>query len=133
MDEGLTETVTRNPASGVYAATPDYVHAVEVRNPQRILYTAGTMGLDEQGEPGGSLDEQLDLVWKNIRTILASADLTVDNIVKVTSYLRDASYVEANQNARVAALKGRAVPTTAVVVETLSPGWLIELEVIAVG
>jgi enamine deaminase RidA (YjgF/YER057c/UK114 family) len=57
----------------------------------------------------------------------------VDNIVKVTSYLRDASYVEANQNARVAALKGRAVPTTAIVVETLSPGWLIELEVIAVG
>ena len=133
MGEGLTETVVRNPASGIYAATPDYVHAVEVRNPQRILYLAGTMGLDEQGRPGATLDEQLDLVWKNIRTILASADLTVDNIVRVTSYLREASYVEANQNARVAALKGRAVPTTAIVVETLSPGWLIELEVIAVG
>jgi enamine deaminase RidA (YjgF/YER057c/UK114 family) len=133
VGEGLTETVVRNPASGIYATTPDYVHAVEVRNPQRILYLAGTMGLDEQGRPGATLDEQLDLVWKNIRTILASADMTVDNIVRVTSYLREASYVEANQNARVAALKGRAVPTTAIVVETLSPGWLIELEVIAVG
>jgi enamine deaminase RidA (YjgF/YER057c/UK114 family) len=133
VGEGLTETVVRNPASGIYAATPDYVHAVEVRNPQRILYLAGTMGLDEQGKPGATLHEQLDLVWKNIRTILASADMTVDNIVRVTSYLREASYVEANQNARVAALKGRAVPTTAIVVETLSPGWLIELEVIAVG
>ena len=133
MGEGLTETVVRNPASGIYAARSDYVHAVEVRNPQRILYLAGTMGLDEQGRPGATLDEQLDLVWKNIHTILASADMTVDNIVRVTSYLREASYVEANQNARVAALKGRAVPTTAIVVETLSPGWLIELEVIAVG
>ena len=133
MGEGLTETVVRNPASGIYAATSDYVHAVEVRNPQRILYLAGTMGLDEQGRPGATLDEQLDLVWKNIHTILASADMTVDNIVRVTSYLREASYVEANQNARVAALKGRAVPTTAIVVETLSPGWLVELEVIAAG
>ena len=129
----MTETVVRNPASGIYAATSDYVHAVEVRNPQRILYLAGTMGLDEQGRPGATLDEQLDLVWKNIHTILASADMTVDNIVRVTSYLREASYVEANQNARVAALKGRAVPTTAIVVETLSPGWLVELEVIAAG
>ena len=129
----MTEKVTRNPASGIYAATPDYAHAIEVRNPQRILYLAGTMGLDEQGRPGATLDEQLDLVWKNIHTILASADMTVDNIVRVTSYLREASYVEANQNARVAALKGRAVPTTAIVVETLSPGWLVELEVIAAG
>jgi 2-iminobutanoate/2-iminopropanoate deaminase len=131
VGEGLTETVVRNPASGIYAATPDYVHAVEVRNPQRILYVAGTMGLDEGGVPGRNLEEQLDLVWNNIRAILDSADMTVDNVVRVTSYLRDASYVEANQNARLAALKGRAVPTTAIVVQTLSPGWLVELEVIA--
>ena len=129
----MIETVTRNPASGIYAATPDYAHAVEVRNPERILYVAGTMGLDVRGVPGKTLDEQLDLVWNNIRTILASAGMTVDNIVRVTSYLRDASYAEANQNARVAALGGRAVPTTAVVVQTLSPEWLIELEVIAAG
>lgn len=127
----MTETVTHNPASGIYAATPDYVHAIEIRSPQRILYLAGTMGLDERGVAGKTLDEQLELVWNNIRTILSSADMTVDNIVRVTSYLRDASYAEANQNARVAALKGRAVPTTAIVVQTLSPDWMIELEVLA--
>jgi 2-iminobutanoate/2-iminopropanoate deaminase len=53
------------------------------------------------------------------------------DIVRVTSYLRDAAYAESNGAARVAALGGRRVPTTAIVVETLSPGWLIELEVIA--
>jgi 2-iminobutanoate/2-iminopropanoate deaminase len=125
------ETIIRNPSQGVYATTPDYVHALEVRNPTRFLYVAGTMGLDQNGAAGKTLDEQLILIWNNLRTILASADMTVDNIVRITSYLRDAAYVEANQNARVAALKGRAVPTTAIVVQTLLPDWLVELEIVA--
>ena len=58
------------------------------------------MGLDHSGAPGSTLDEQLDLIWSNIRTILASANMTVDNIVRLTSYLRDASYAEANAAAR---------------------------------
>jgi 2-iminobutanoate/2-iminopropanoate deaminase len=127
------ETIARNPTKDVYAATPDYIHALEVRNPTRFLYVAGTMGLDEGGAAGKTLDEQLVLIWNNLRAILASADMTVDNIVRITSYLRDAAYVEANQTARVAALKGRVVPTTAIVVQTLVPEWLVELEIVAAG
>ena len=66
-----------------------------------------------------------------MRAILAEADMTVDHIVRVTSYLRDAGYAEANARARVTALGGRRVPTTAVVVGTLSEDWLVEIEVIA--
>lgn len=125
--------VPRNPTEGVYPATDDYVHAMEVRGAQRLLFVAGTMGLDPGGRPGSTLAEQLDLVWSNIRTILASADMTVDNIVRLTSYLRDAAYAEANAAARVAALNGRVVPTTAIVAETLAADWLVEIEVIAAG
>jgi enamine deaminase RidA (YjgF/YER057c/UK114 family) len=59
--------------------------------------------------------------------------MTVDNIVRLTSYLRDASYAEANAAARAAALNGRVVPTTAIVAETLVSDWLVEIEVIAAG
>ncbi|OFX00613.1 MAG: enamine deaminase RidA [Alphaproteobacteria bacterium RIFCSPHIGHO2_12_FULL_66_14] len=127
------ETITRNPTAGIYAATLDYVHALEVRNPTRFLYVSGTMGLDERGVAGKTLTEQVVLIWSNIRTILASADMSVDNIARVTSYLRDASYAEENQNARVAALKGRVVPTTAIVVQTLVADWLVEIEIVAVA
>jgi enamine deaminase RidA (YjgF/YER057c/UK114 family) len=89
------------------------------------------MGLDPQGVAGTSLDEQLDLVWNNLRAILAAANMTVDNIVRATSYLRDASYADANGAARVAALGGRVIPTTAIVAETLVDDWLVEIEVIA--
>jgi enamine deaminase RidA (YjgF/YER057c/UK114 family) len=89
------------------------------------------MGLDPDGVPGATLEAQLDLIWANIRVILASADMTVDNVVRVTSYLRDASYAGPNAVARVAALGGRFVPTTAIVAETLATDWLVEIELIA--
>ncbi len=123
--------VPRNPTTGVYPATPDYIHALEVQAPTRFLYVSGTMGLDAKGVPGKTLDAQLDLIWSNLKAILASAGMTVDNVVRVTSYLRDASYAEKNQNARIAALNGRVVPTTTIVVETLVSDWLVETEIVA--
>jgi enamine deaminase RidA (YjgF/YER057c/UK114 family) len=118
---------------GLYAATPDYVHALEVRGATRALFVSGTMGLDVHGAAPDSLDDQLALVWDNLRAILASAGMTVDNVVRVTSYLRDAAFAERNAAARRAALGGRLVPTTAIVAETLDPSWLVELEVIALA
>jgi enamine deaminase RidA (YjgF/YER057c/UK114 family) len=127
------ELVPHSPTEGVYPATDDYVHAMEVRGAGRLLFVAGTMGLDANGVPGATLTEQLDLIWANIRAILASAGMTVDNVVRLTSYLRDASYAGANAEARVKALGGRVVPTTAIVAQTLVSDWMVEIEVIAAG
>ena len=119
------------PSSDIYPPTPDYAHGIEVRVPHRLVFVAGTMGLRPDGAPGRDIEEQLDLVWANIARILAEADMTVDNIIRVTTYLRNGADAERNGEARVRALRGRVVPTTAIVVETLSPGWLVEIEVIA--
>jgi len=125
------QLLPHDPSGTVYPTTEDYVHAMEVRGAQRLLFVAGTMGLDPSGAPGATLSEQLDLIWSNIRAILTDAGMTVDNIVRLTSYLRDASYADANAAARVAALRGRTVPTTALVAQTLVERWLVEIEVIA--
>ncbi|MDC7742721.1 RidA family protein [Rhizobium binxianense] len=127
------EMIERSPESGIYPASPDYIHALEVRHPTRLLFVSGTMGLGAEGMAAPDLEGQLELIWSNLRAILASADMTVDNIVRLTSYLRDGAFVEANQNARLRALGGRAVPTTAIIVETLRNDWLVEIEIIAAG
>lgn len=108
------------------------MHAVEVRNATRTVYVSGTMGLKPDWTAGKDIHEQLELVWDNIRTILASANLTPDNIVRLTSYMRDSAFAGANAQARLKALGGRKIPTTAIVAETLVDDWLIEIEVIAV-
>lgn len=122
---------TINPDKGIYSATPDYVHALEVTGAGRLLFVSGTMGLDVIGRAPESLEEQLDLVWANLRRILTEADMTTDNIVRVTSYLSDLDHAEKNQAARLEALGARRVPTTAIVVRTLTPEWMIEIEIVA--
>ncbi len=125
------EQIPHNPSEGVYSTGGDWVHAMEVRGAERMLFVSGTMGLRPDFTAPPTLEEQLECVWSNLRAILASAGMTVDNIVRLTSYLRDASYAEANARARIEALGNRRIPTTAIVVETLQPDWLIELEIIA--
>ena len=127
----MMELIPHNPTGGVYSTGGDWVHALEVRGAERMLFVSGTMGLKPDFTAPPTLEEQLDCVWNNLRAILASAGMTVDNIVRLTSYLRDASYAAANAEARIAALGDRRIPTTAIVVQTLQPDWLIELEVIA--
>jgi len=125
------ELVPHNPSDGVYSTGGDWVHAMEVRHAERLLFVSGTMGLRPDFAAPDTLEEQLECVWNNLRAILASAGMTVDNIVRLTSYLRDAAYAEANAEARIRALGERRIPTTAIVVQTLEPDWLVELEVVA--
>jgi 2-iminobutanoate/2-iminopropanoate deaminase len=125
------DKLTHDPAGGIYPTGQDYAHALELRDARRLLLVSGTMGLDSSGVAGESLTDQLELIWSNLRAILASAEMTTDDVVRVTSYLRDGAYVEENARARVAALGGRTVPTTAIVVQMLEPDWLVEVEVIA--
>jgi enamine deaminase RidA (YjgF/YER057c/UK114 family) len=122
-----------NPTDGIYPATEDYVHALEISGAKRQLFVSGTMGLAQDGTPPEGLDEQLDLVWSNIRTILSAADMSMDNIIRVTSYLTDTAHAEKNQNARLKALGKRRIPTTAIVVQTLESRWLVEIEIIAMA
>ena len=122
-----------NPSEGIYPATPDYVHALEVQGATRQLFVSGTMGLDQHGKPPDSIDEQLELIWNNLRCILGAAEMSTGNIVRVTSYLTKSKYAEKNQDARLRALGERRVPTTAIVVQTLVRDWLIEIELIALG
>ena len=44
----------------LYDATPDYAHSLEVRDPRRLLFVSGTMGLDADGTAPAHAHEQLD-------------------------------------------------------------------------
>ena len=99
-----------------------------MRQPERFLYIAGTMGLRDTSSAPKTLDEQLELIWKNIRTILAKANMTTDNIVRLHELSARSLIVAANGAARERALGSRRIPTTAIVVQTLDPAWLVEIE-----
>lgn len=119
--------------NGINPPSVDYAHAIEVREASRTVYLAGTMGLDPDGGANASIDHQLEMIWENIRVILRAADMGVDNIVRLTTYLSDRAYAQKNTEARMKALDGKVVPTTAIVCDLYDSTWLVEIEVIAMG
>lgn len=125
------ELITHNPEDGIYRAADDYIHVVEAVGARRQLFISGTMGLDMSGRAVDGIDAQLSMVWRNIARILKAADMTEDNIVHVRSFLTDRSHADSNARYRMQALRGRPVAVTSVVVATLDPAWLVEIDVTA--
>src|SRR5678815_26308 len=92
--------VPHNP-SGLFPLYRGYVHATEVVGGSRLLFISGLNGFEEDGTTmPESFEEQAELIWKHIHTILRSAGMDVTNIVSLRTYLADPSYDEANARMR---------------------------------
>jgi 2-iminobutanoate/2-iminopropanoate deaminase len=121
---------THDPST-IFAPVGPYTHGLEVTEARRLLFITGTMGLDKSGQAPDGIEAQCALAWRNIGAILQSAGMDMSNLVKVTCYLADRAYREANMNARAAALGDHRVATTVVAATLLEDGWLVEIEAIA--
>jgi enamine deaminase RidA (YjgF/YER057c/UK114 family) len=67
-----------------------YSHVVEATVPGRIVYIAGQMGLDSNGNVVGAPGDfraQATQAWENIRGGLASVGGGLEHIVKITQFL----------------------------------------------
>jgi enamine deaminase RidA (YjgF/YER057c/UK114 family) len=121
---------THDPST-IFAPVGPCTHGLEVIEARRLLFNTGTMGLDKAGKAPEGIEAQCALAWRNIGAILEHAGMSVRNLVKVTCYLADRSYREANMHARAAALGDHRVATTVVGATLLEDGWLVEIEAIA--
>ena len=79
---------THNPptVAGPFAT---YAHGVEVAEPVRLLFGAGQVGVGPDGVIGDGIEEQAEMVWRNIGEVLASADLEISDIVQLNLVLID--------------------------------------------
>ncbi len=60
-----------------------YTHVVTT-DARKMIYIAGQIGLDAQGNVQEGLRAQTTQVFENLKTALASVGATFDNVVKVT-------------------------------------------------
>ena len=54
-----------------------------------FLFISGQLGIDRDGNVRETVEEQTEQAIKNIRAILRKENLDLNNVVKVTVYLRD--------------------------------------------
>lgn len=98
-----------------------------------LLFASGQIPLDpETGEiVGSTIEEQTVQVMKNVAAILEAAGTDFDHVVKTTCFLNDMNDFAAF-NAEYAKSFGEVLPArSAVAVEKLPKGALVEVEVIA--
>ena len=114
---------------------PTYSQAVKVTGAQSILFIAGQVDYDAKGGPGhvGDFAGQARATFAALKAQVEAAGGTMASIVKVNTYL-----VDIRHRTELAAIReeffGKKAPASTLVgVSALAqPGWLIEVEAIAV-
>ena len=109
-----------------------YSHAMEIRGDSRMLVISGLNGYLADGKTmPESFEEQAEVIWTHIQTLLRSAGMELHNLVSVRTYLADPGYDEANVRTRVKFLGTHEPTLTVVCCQLLDPKWKLEVEAVA--
>jgi enamine deaminase RidA (YjgF/YER057c/UK114 family) len=123
--------IQHNP-DNVFPPYRNYSHAIEVTGNSRLLIISGLNGYLQDGTTmPDSFEEQGELIWRHIGTILTSARMDYGNIISVRTYLADPSFDEANIKLRVKYLGNNRPALTVVACQLLEKKWKLEVEVMA--
>jgi 2-iminobutanoate/2-iminopropanoate deaminase len=123
-------TTIHNPAS-VPAPVGSYALALGVPVGTRLVFVSGQVPEDPAGAIPPAFADQCRLVWAHVRACLEAAGLTLQHIVKVNTYLTRREDADSNSVIRQEILGPHQPALTVLVVGTLDPRWLLELEVVA--
>jgi len=115
----------------VPAPIGNYSLGLELPAGSKILFISGQIPETLKGEIPQAFEDQCNLVWDHILSILRSADMSATNLVKVTTFLTRREDAEANSRIRRERLGSHAPALTVVVAQTLDPRWLLEIEAVA--
>jgi 2-iminobutanoate/2-iminopropanoate deaminase len=125
-------TVTLHNPPALFPPYRCYSHAAEVRGDSRLLVISGLNGYLADGRTmPDSFEEQGEIIWMHIRTILQSANMDIQNLVSLRTYLADPEYDEANVRLRVKHLGSHRPASTVVCCRLLDPKWKLEIEALA--
>ena len=112
--------------------TIGYSHASKAGD---TLYIAGQVAQDVDGKlvGRGEFEVQVRQVYENLKNIVQEAGGTLQNIVKMTTFLTHFSYIETYRSVRNQFFPEPCPPNTLLIIESLAlPDYMIEVEAIAV-
>ncbi len=108
-----------------------YAQAHEVTNASTLLFISGQIPVDKDDRVPPDFKSQCKLAWANVESQLKAAGMTLDNLVKVTTYLSDRRYRWENYEVRAEVLGERSPALTVIISGIFDEAWLLEIEAIA--
>jgi enamine deaminase RidA (YjgF/YER057c/UK114 family) len=115
-----------------------FVQAHEVSDAQRVLYCAGQVSVDAEGNPlhPGDMGAQIDQSLDNLETVLGNAGFELSDVVRLNFYTTDVDRTLEAWSVikdRLARTGCRQVSTLLGVASLYHPDILIEIEATAVA
>ena len=124
--------ITKHNPPELFPPYRNYSHAVEVSGDSRVLFISGLNGYLADGKTmPDSFEEQGEIIWQHIGTILKSADMDYQNIVSLRTYLSSPEYDEPNVQLRMKYLGDNHPASTVICCQLLEPKWKLEIEAVA--
>ena len=120
-----------NPSTVPAPAGP-YSQAVRVAGAGQWLHVSGQIGIRADGSLADGVESQATVAWQNLLALLDAAGMSVQHLVKITTFLVDREHL-ARVNPVRARFLGDARPASTLIVarELARPEWLFEIEAVA--
>ena len=142
MDAYAVDGIKKEQVHYLYASThlnPTYEYGVSFERgtyvdygDRRQVFISGTASINNKGEimHPGDIRKQTLRMWENVEVLLAEAECTFENIGHLIVYLRDiADYVVVKE---MFDERFPSLPKVFLLAPVCRPGWLIEMECMAV-
>lgn len=127
----MSSISSHNP-SEVPAPVDGYAQTVSVTGVSQLVFVSGQIPQLPDGDIPEGFEAQCRLAWQNVRANLRATGLDIGDLAKVNIYLTDRSQVDANRAIRREVFGEHRPASTVVIVQTLDPRWLLEIEAVAV-
>jgi enamine deaminase RidA (YjgF/YER057c/UK114 family) len=112
----------------------NYAHAVLSEHARQLLHVSGVVAVRPDGTIPDEVADQAAVIWFNIRAILAEAEMTINDIVSITTYVvvDFMACLPDVMAARDQALDTHRAASTLVTVPALArPAWKMEVAIVA--
>ena len=127
-------TLEKYTAPGVFDP-PGYSQAIKVTGAQTILFLAGQVAYTADGGAAhrGDFTAQARAVFGAVKALVEAGGGTLDNVVKITTYVTDIANRPAFRTVRDEFFGKKGPASTMIEVSKLAhPDYLIEIEAIAI-
>ncbi|HEY1931682.1 MAG TPA: RidA family protein [Acetobacteraceae bacterium] len=106
-----------------------YSQAITVQDAQRRVVISGQVGMSVDGSVPNTGEGQIAQAFANLRAVLEANDMTVRNVVKITTFLTDRALLSAYRAARGAVFSEHAPASTLLFISGLAdPRFMVEIE-----
>lgn len=142
MDAYAVDGICEEQVHYLYAPThlnPTYEYGVSFERgtyidygDRRHVFISGTASINNKGEVmySGDIRKQMFRMWENVETLLKEADCTFDHVGHLLVYLRDiADYTVVRD---MFEKRFPSIPKVYLLAPVCRPGWLVEMECMAV-